>query len=103
VASHLLKFCHFTTDSHGVEVELHYVLDLEKREVDFLLTWEKKPWLLVECKLEPGGSHGGLAYFGRKLDLEARYLVTYAGSKDYVDKETRVRTIPAARFLTAFV
>lgn len=103
LASHLLKFCHFMTDSHGIEVDLHYVRDQEKREVDFLVTWEKKPWLLVECKLEPGGSQRSIAHFGKKLDLASRYVVTRAGAKDYFDKESGVRTIPAARFLMAFV
>ncbi len=103
VASHLLKFCHFFTDSFGTAVELHYLRDLEKREVDFLVTWEKKPWFLVECKLEAGGSQGPLAYFGEKLDLPLRFLVTRSPAWDSLDKRTRVRTIPAARFLTALV
>jgi predicted AAA+ superfamily ATPase len=103
VASHLLKYCHFVTDSHGIQVELHYVRDVEKREVDFLVTWEKQPWILVECKLTPGGSHGSLEYFGGKLEVAGRYLVCRDGARDHIDRASRVRTIPAARFLMALV
>jgi hypothetical protein len=31
-----------------------------------------------------------------------RYMVSLAGTDDYVDKATGIRVIPAARFLTAF-
>lgn len=102
VASHLLKFCHFFTDSFGIAVELYYLRDLEKREVDFLVVWEKEPWFLVECKASPGDSTH-LAYFAEKLGVPLRFLVTLTDSRDFVDKRTRVRTIPAARFLTALV
>jgi len=103
VASHLLKLCNFYTDSNGIQTDLYYVRDVEKREVDFLVTWEKNPWLLVECKLEPGGSTSSLAYFGERLNVPLRFLVTRAATKDHLDKSSRVRTIPAARFLGVLV
>jgi predicted AAA+ superfamily ATPase len=50
IASHLLKSCHAWTDTAKGEFELHYVRDKQKREVDFLVTQNQKPWLLVEVK-----------------------------------------------------
>jgi predicted AAA+ superfamily ATPase len=103
VASHLLKFCHFHSDGHGTRVELHYIRDLEKREVDFLVTWEKRPWFLVECKLGAGGAASSLARFGERLGVPLRTLVTLEGKEDFLDKASRVRRIPASRFLMALV
>jgi len=37
-----LKWCHFTQDWGHAPLELHLVRDKEKREVDFLVTREKK-------------------------------------------------------------
>lgn len=103
VASHLLKLCHFHTDSSGLEVDLYYVRDTSKREVDFLVVWEGRPWLLVECKVKADGVATSLEYFGEKLGVQLRYLVTLEGNGDFLDKQSRVRTLPAGRFLTSLV
>ncbi len=103
IASHLLKFCHFHTDSWGVAVELYYLRDALKREVDFLIVWERRPWALVECKLSARGPAPNLAYFADALNVPLRFIVTLDEKADFLDKESRVRTIPASRFLMAFV
>ncbi|MEO8502101.1 MAG: ATP-binding protein [Vicinamibacteria bacterium] len=51
VASHLLKAVHFWTDTGEGTFDLHYLKDKERREVDFLITRDRKPWLAVEAKL----------------------------------------------------
>lgn len=51
IASHLLKYCHFCTDTGLGEFKLHYLRNKEKKEIDFLITRDKKPWLPVEVKL----------------------------------------------------
>jgi uncharacterized protein len=97
VASHLLKFCHYWQDGHGIKAELHYVRDLEKREVDFLVTWNKTPWMLVECKLSGEGDPRPIERFGERLGVKERYMVGMAGSRDFVDRATGVRFIPAGQ------
>jgi len=103
VASHLLKYCHAYQDAHGAQVELHYLRDLEKREVDFLLTWEGEPWFAVETRLSGGGGLKPLRYFADKLRIQHRYLVTMDDALDYQDRSTGVRIVPASRFLMALV
>jgi len=103
VASHLLKFCHFFEDTQGVGATLYYLRDAQKREVDFLIVWEKEPWLLVECKLSPPKRFTSINYFGEKLGVRHRYVVTMADEADYLDKRTGVRVIPASKFLMALV
>jgi uncharacterized protein len=51
VASHLLKAVHFWTDTGEGAFDLFYLRDKEKREVDFLITRDRKPWLAVEARL----------------------------------------------------
>ncbi len=103
VASHLLKFCHYYTDTEGIPVELYYLRDLEKREVDFLVVWDKRPWLIVEAKLQPGSSLTNIHYFSRILNPPRRFQVHLHGKDDYLDKDSGIRILPAARLLTALV
>ena len=103
VASHLLRFCHYFQDVFGYDVDLFYLRDLEKREADFLLTWEQKPWLIVECKLKAGGSLTELNYFANRLAVEQRFLVVQQAGIDHVNKATGVRALSADRFLTALI
>lgn len=50
VASHLLKACHFWTDTGEGLFELNYLRNREKEEIDFLITRDKKAWLPIEVK-----------------------------------------------------
>ncbi len=50
IASHLLKAIHFWNDHGFGSYNLYFIRDKEKREVDFLVTREEKPWFLVEAK-----------------------------------------------------
>ncbi len=50
VASQLLKYCHWVEDTEGYSMELRYLRDTEKREVDFVVLKNRKPLFAVECK-----------------------------------------------------
>jgi hypothetical protein len=50
VATHLLKVCHYWTDTGEGEFDLFYLRDREKHEIDFLIVRDGKPWLPVEVK-----------------------------------------------------
>ncbi|MFH1729668.1 MAG: ATP-binding protein [Pseudomonadota bacterium] len=52
LASHLLKSVHFWNDTGKGSFDLHYLRDKEKREIDFLITNDKLPWLAIEAKLK---------------------------------------------------
>lgn len=41
-------------DGSGVNYDMHYIRNKQKQETDFLITREKKPWLLIEAKLKDG-------------------------------------------------
>ena len=50
VAAHLLKACNYWTDTGEGEFDLFYLRDKDKREIDFLIVRDGKPWLPVEVK-----------------------------------------------------
>ena len=52
MACQLLKYCHFHEDVDGYKMELRYLRDTDKREVDFVVLKNKKPCFAVECKLK---------------------------------------------------
>lgn len=49
-ASHLLKACHYWTDTGEGNFDLFYLRNKEQQEVDFLIVKNQKPWLAVEAK-----------------------------------------------------
>lgn len=51
VAHHLLKTCHYWTDTGEGEFELYFLRNKEKQEIDFLLCRDGKPWLPVEVRM----------------------------------------------------
>jgi len=63
VACHLLKAVEGWTDLGFGDFELRYLRDKQKREVDFLVVRDRKPWFLVEVKIKETSLSPSLAYF----------------------------------------
>lgn len=64
VGCHLLKYAHFQTDTGQARLELYYLKNKQKQEIDFLLVKDKKPWLPIEVKLNDESlSKNWLFYF----------------------------------------
>jgi hypothetical protein len=102
VASHLLKWVHFKQDSEGLELELRYFRDTDRREVDFVVVDGRKPVLMVECKLDDVAVDPGLRYLRAKfLECEA-WQVHARGLKDYQTAEG-IRVAPAMTLLKTLV
>lgn len=51
VALHLLKTCHFWSDTGEGDFKLYFLRNKEKQEIDFLIVRDGVPWLPVEVKL----------------------------------------------------
>lgn len=101
IASHLLKTMHFLQDFGGYKTELHFLRDIEGREVDFLLTLNKKPWLAVEVKSHSQSISKPLLYFKKKLNIPFSYQVLLEGGIDF--QREGVRVMSAEKFLTGLV
>ena len=101
VALHLLKLCHFLQDRDGFNVELSYLRDRTGREVDFLITADRRPWMAVEAKVGDTAIDPALKYFRERLKIPFVYQIVLEGTRDFI--EGGVRCLPAADFLTALI
>lgn len=76
VACHLLKAVHFWTDLGMGDCDLFFLRDKEKREVDFLITRDHQPWMLIEVKSSASaGLSPSLAYYQQQLKTEYAFQV----------------------------
>lgn len=101
VAGHLLKLCHFLYDRDGLQAELFFLRDVDKKEVDFLVTVDRKPWFAVETKLAGENVSPDLEHFREKLRIPFTYQVI---RKPGVYRLIRgIHLISADRFLAGLV
>jgi len=103
VACHLLKAVEGWTDLGYGEFELYYLRDKEKREVDFLVTRDRKPWFLVEVKAADTHLSSALAHFQARTGAAHAFQVVseipYV-SADCFAAGGRPLVVPARRFLS---
>jgi predicted AAA+ superfamily ATPase len=98
MASALLRWCDFAQDWGQEKLRLHFIRDKEKREVDFLLTLDGKPQLLVEAKLSHLQPSAALQYFAGKLGGIPKMVVVANASNP--GTSAGVRILPASIFLS---
>lgn len=97
VASHLLKYCHYTEDTLGYDMELRYLRDTDGREIDFVVLREGKPEFAVECKLSGKKAAKNIAYFRERTDIPSFYIV-HKDSDDYgIESGPAGRTLPLSK------
>jgi predicted AAA+ superfamily ATPase len=75
VASHLLKFCHFRQDREGHRMELRFLRDIDRRELDFVVLEDRKPIFAVECKTGQGSLSRHIPYFRARTSIPKFYQV----------------------------
>ncbi len=102
VASHLLKWVHFEQDVKGRELDLCYFRDVEGREVDFVVTENQKPVMLVECKWADDAINPTLKYLKTKFPEAKAWQVHAMGKKDYQSPEG-IRVAPALELLNELI
>ncbi|MFM8454704.1 MAG: ATP-binding protein [Gammaproteobacteria bacterium] len=106
LASHLLKAVHFWTDIGLGEYDLYFLRDKEKREVDFLVVKDRKPWFLVEAKLSDNQSISKSLYHYQKLTgaphaFQVVLNMPYVNSNCFEHHEPII--VPAKNFLSQLV
>jgi len=95
VASQLLKYCHDIEDREGHRMELRFLRDTDRREVDFVVLKDRKPLFAVECKTGERSVSPAIPYFAERTPIPRFYQV-HLGEQHY---ETGAATvIPFARF-----
>jgi predicted AAA+ superfamily ATPase len=82
VASQLLKYCHWVEDTQGYSMDLRYLRDTDRREIDFVVLRDRKPLFAVECKSGEKAVGAALHYFADRTAIPRFYQV-HRGGRHY--------------------
>ncbi len=101
IASHLLKLVHFLYDYEGYRANLNFLRNVDKKEVDFLVSIDQKPWFAVEVKTNETKVSPHLYYYKERLSIPYCYQVV---KKPGVDRLVKgVRVVSSDRFLCGLI
>ena len=85
LALHLLKFVHFFSEQGEGSYALFYLRNLEKQEVDFLITKDQQPYLMIESKTSEKNISKALLSFSEQI--KPKYSFQTVFNMDYVEKD----------------
>ncbi len=102
IACHLLKAVEGWTDLGLGVFELRYIRDKEKREVDFVVIRDRKPWFLVEVKTSDENLSSTLSRMQQQIKAEHAFQCVFDGSYVEADcfRERRPIVVPARTLLS---
>jgi hypothetical protein len=95
VASQLLKYCHWIEDTEGHSMELRFLRDTDRREVDFVVLRDRRPFVAVECKSGEKNVGPALRYFAERTPIPHFYQV-HLGARHF--STGNITVVPFARF-----
>ena len=99
VACSLLKYTQFRKDAAGENWELYYLRDKEGREVDFVVTRNRRVQWLIEVKTSDGAIGSALNYYSRKLrPKESLQLVL---DLERAQEKFGIKIVPLGKWLEA--
>ena len=101
-ALHLYKWVCYKQDSEGLNYDLVYFRDTDGREVDFVVTDNLQPVLLVEVKSSDREISKNLKYLKHKFPDARGVQVSLSGEKDYISAEG-IRVMPGFKFFSMLV
>jgi uncharacterized protein len=102
IALELFRAVEMWKDTGLGNFSLHYARDKDKQEVDFLITKNNNPFLLIETKLSEDAPSASLIKFQDYLNIPAIQLVKKEGIKKfYKNKKNNILIVTAHRWLSA--
>ena len=102
IACHLLKWCCYKQDTEGIDLELRYFRDVDKREVDFVLVENRKTVHFIECKLSDEKVALSLKYLKKRFPQVAATQILFKKDCDFITREG-IRVCSAHRFLKDYI
>jgi len=102
MACHLLKAVEGWTDLGLGNFELRYLRDKLKREVDFLVVRDRKPWMLVEVKTSDTRLSDSLRYFQTATKAKHAFQAVFELPHVQADcfRRTDAAVVPARTLLS---
>ncbi len=101
IASHLFKFVEYLKQSEGHKISLNYLRNVDKKEIDFLVSVDNQPWFAVEAKLSDTNVSTNMNYFKERLNIPFVYQVIRKNNVDIL--RDNVRIISADKFLNNLI
>ena len=99
MACSLLIYTQFRKDAAGENWELYYLRDKEGREVDFVVTRNRRVQWLIEVKTSDGAIGSALNYYSKKLrPKESLQLVL---DLERAQEKSGIKIVPLAKWLDA--
>ena len=98
VACHLLKWVHFQQDYHGLDIDLRYFRDIDRREVDFVITKNNKPVQFIESKIKGKEINPALKYLKKRFPQAEALQISLYREDNFVNKDG-IHICPAYDFL----
>jgi predicted AAA+ superfamily ATPase len=102
VACHLLKAVETWEDLGFGRFALHYLRDKQKREVDFVVVRDGKPWFVVEVKRSDTKLAPALAYYQQAIKAEHAFQVVldlpYVNANCF--EKSKPTVVPASTLLS---
>jgi predicted AAA+ superfamily ATPase len=95
VASQLLKYCHHVEDTEGRRMELRYLRDTDRREVDFVILRDRRPLFAVECKTGERAIARSVGYFAERTPIP-RFFQVHRGTRHF--ESGKITVLPLTRF-----
>jgi predicted AAA+ superfamily ATPase len=102
VACHLLKWIQFQQDTKGRAMELRYFRDIDRREVDFVITENRKPLTFIECKWKDELLHPALSYLKKKFPDTDAFQISASGQKEFITPDG-IQVCNAIQFLKTLI
>ncbi len=99
VACALLKHTQYRTDSLGESWQLFYLRDKEGREVDFVVTRNRRVHWLIEVKSSDSDISSSLRYYALKLRPTASIQLVL--NLDRAREKSGIKVLPLGRWLEA--
>ena len=90
VATHLLKKIQYIEDYEGFRQQLHFIRDKEGREVDFVITKDRKLESLIEVKWSDDQVSKNLIYFSEKLQPATSLQLVANLKREYTKNKLQV-------------
>ena len=105
LACHLLKAVEYWTDMGFGECDLYYIRDKQKKEADFLVSKDGKPWFLVETKTSDTKLSPALAVYQKATGAKHAFQVVFNLPFEDVDcfSYTDPTIVPAKTFLSQLI
>ncbi len=97
IASQLYKACILWHDRFGQKFELYFIRNYDEQEVDFLITLNQKPWLLIEAKNGRPDTSSALYKYKDELNVPA---VLLTNEKNWNQNKNGIKIISANKFLS---